>query len=61
MTLPESDQFRAESARSPSIPSRFHPEFGRILVGFGSERIRVILLGLVGIWSEFGRNDSQSE
>jgi hypothetical protein len=51
-------KFRVESAR---IPSGFHSEFGRILVGLGSKRIRVIPLGLVGIWSEFGRNDSESE
>ena len=46
---------------SDQIPSGFHLEFGRILVGLGSKRIRVIPLGLVRIWSESGRNDSQSE
>ena len=51
-------KFRVESAR---IPSGFHSEFGRILVVLGSEWIRVNLFGLVRIWSEFGRNDSESE
>src|SRR5882762_5707549 len=60
-TLSASDQIplgiHSESTRNPP---RIHPEFGRILVGLGSRWIRVILLGLVGIWWEFGGNDSQS-
>src|ERR1700678_532866 len=37
-------------------PSTFHLESGRILVGLGSRWIRVILVGMVGIWWEFGGN-----
>jgi hypothetical protein len=59
--------FHVESARNPTIPSRFHVEFawiqvefGRILAEFHSAWIRVNLVGMVGIWWEFGGNYSQS-
>jgi hypothetical protein len=45
----------------------FHLEFGgiqveftKVLVGLGSVWIRVNLVGMVGIWWEFGWNYSQS-
>ena len=42
-------------------PPGIHLESSRNLVGLGSGWIRVNLVGMVGIWWEFGGNHSQSE
>ena len=44
-------KFQVESTR---IPLRFHLESARILVGIWSMWIQVILVGMVGIWWEWG-------
>jgi hypothetical protein len=51
----------AGNASIPSNPGGIHLEFAGIQVGLGSRWIQVNLVGMVGIWWEFGGNNSQSE